>query len=151
MSERSQFQQCLRPLVLWIRFLGIDLSDAEGSFPKKRRWITMLYAAIFLLANIASQCDVIIYLFNNLSNFGVNKTSQSKTITSLLNTLIDFINFAIHGVGSHLILLAVIRPRWKNLMQSFILLEKQLDFEYFIKLRRVTIFSVFFILFWVSI
>jgi len=69
------------------------------------------YAATCLLANIASQLNVIIYIFFNLSSFSLDGKNKLETVTSSWNAIADFINYAIHGVGGHLILLTVIRSK----------------------------------------
>ena len=153
MSNSSQFIKCLRPFVLWVRLLGIDLSDDEkrNATSKKKKWFIICYATTCLLANIASQLNVIIYIFFNLSTFSLVEKNKLETVTSSWNAIADFINYAIHGVGGHLILLTVIRSRWTNLIQSLQFLDKSLDPKFFARLRRITIFSVAFIIIWVCL
>lgn len=153
MPSTSQLVMCLRPLVLWVRLLGIDLSLGKTNTraSKHRKWFIICYTITCLLANVSCQLNVIIYIFLNFSNFSLDGKNQLKTVTSSWNAIADFINYAIHGVGGHLILLTVIRSRWTNLVQSFQHLDKSLAPKFFAKLRCITIFSVAFIIFWVCL
>jgi hypothetical protein len=72
-----------------------------------------------------------------------------KKITSSWNVIIDLVNFTIQGIGGHLILLFVVRPRWTCLIDTFSRLEDQLESKFFIKLRRIALFSAISLTFWV--
>lgn len=88
MSNSSQFIKCLRPFVLWVRILGIDLSDdgkTTNATSKKKKWFMICYAATCLLANIASQLNAIIYIFFNLSSFSLDGKKKFDLIRYTMN------------------------------------------------------------------
>ena len=61
----------------------------------------------------------------------------------------DTTNYAIHGVVGHVVLLFVVRIRWATLIERFSQLEDQLAPEFFVKLRRISVFATGFIILWV--
>lgn len=58
------------------------------------------------------------------------------------NTAIDYLNYAIVSVLAHLILLAVIRPRWILLMNSFQHFINLFDLSFYVELRRISFIGI---------
>ena len=140
----SQFERSLQPLIVLLSFIGVNLSKPV----RNCKWF-FLYATVCLLLNITSQIDVIIYCFQNITEFSILGFGKLETITSAWSTVMDITNYAIHGVGSHFILLFVIRSRWTTLIERLRRLEDQFDQEFFIKLHRISLFASGFIILWV--
>ena len=133
--KRSQITQSLRPLMMLLRFLGVDLISEEKSSK-----LIILYSSFCLLLNVAGQLDVLFYLF---------KSRTELWNVSYCNLVIDYVNFAIQNVGGHLILLFFFRRDWDNLIQSLFLVEDLLKPQFFIKLHRVAWIGSVSLIFWV--
>lgn len=124
-SLKLDFKWSFRPIIFSLRCFGIDLSS-----PSTKRFDYLL-----------SNCSALIWFMLNLglnvyirflSNF-----SSAKTLTDLRST---HVIFTIAYVGSHLILLLLIRPRFAAVMRSFRLLGNRLqDDKMFIRIRRFSI------------
>ena len=142
----SQFNQSLRPLLLLLRFIGINLFKINSS---SNRCLNISYDAIWLLINSIGQIDVMVFLFQNRDKYLMLGVETVKKVTSSWNVIIDLVNFTIQGIGGHLALLFVVRPRWGSLVETFSLLEDQLDPQFFIKLHRIALFCVISLIFWV--
>jgi len=105
----SKFNQSLRPLLLLLRFIGINLLKINNL---SHRCLNISYDAIWLLINIIGQIDVMVFLFQNRDNYLMLGVETVKKVTSSWNVIIDLVNFTIQGIGGHLALLFVVRPRW---------------------------------------
>ena len=140
----SKFKRSLQPLTCLLTLIGVDLTKSV----RNSKWL-FFYATICLFLNIASQMDVIIYCFQNIREFSILGFGKLETITSAWSTVMDTTNYAIHGVVGHVVLLFVVRIRWATLIERFSRLEDQLAPEFFVKLRRISIFATGFIILWV--
>jgi hypothetical protein len=126
-SLKSNFDWSFRPITVFLRCFGIELSS-----PSTKRFDSLLsngYALIWFMLNLGLN----IYI-RFLSNF-----SFAKTLTDLYYRSTHVI-FTIAYVGSHLILLFLIRPRFAAVMRSFRLLGRCLqDEKMFFRIRRFSI------------
>ena len=130
----------LRPLLIFCRCIGIDLLTDS----LKRRKIC--YAFFCIILNIMSQ--IVTNFFCLQAIFSTGKIGQDtfNSVTSSLNAIIAYLNYAITASGSHLIFLLVIRPRWVALIKTFQRFENQLEPKFFIKLRWFSFIGVGFII-----
>ena len=123
------FESSFRPIVFVLRILGVDVGAASSV---GGQMMTNIYALMWLIFNFG----VNVYVrFISLAFFFYE-------LTASYNLVLD-VSFTISAIGSHLILLFFIRPRFATVMQSFRLVEHQLnDHHLFIKVRRFAIASV---------
>ena len=116
LSLKLDFEWCFYPIVFSLRCLGVDLLPSERRM-KTSRWLTHIYALIWLISNVG------MYTFNRFvskSNFINNDFTAVYNMSYSVIVMIGY-------VGSHLILLFFIRPRFAPLMNSFRLLKNQLN------------------------
>ena len=151
MLHLTKFKKSLGPLLVWTKLIGIHLYDEKLIAGNKKKRFIVLYETVCFLLSVAMQTDVLLYLYRNICEFTLLGGIQLKTKTSSWNTIIDLSNYAIHGVGSHFMLLVFVRPRWATLVKCFNRLEFHLDNTFFIRLRRFSWIGLSFILFWVGL
>ena len=133
----------LQPLYFLLLFVGVDLNPDGKVYSKSRKFLTFSYCLICLFLNLAIHISALIYVCINLEQH------KLETITSSWNLVIDYLNFAIHGLASHLILLIVVKPRWASVLESFRCLNNQLELELIVRLRRLSLLGVFSAVLWV--
>ena len=152
-SSKNLLTWSLRPLVVFTNCIGIHLPDcAAHNFVIKnnRRWIKFSHALFCFLLNLVSQVGSFTFLLRSKSTLGVIGQDSLNTTTAFVNAICDYANYSIASVGSHLILLVVVRPRWEALISSFQRYEKQLEPKFYIKLRRISLLGVCFTAFLVK-
>ena len=82
----SQFNQSLRPLLLLLRFIGINLFKINSS---SNRCLNISYDAIWLLMNSIGQIDVMVFLFQYRDNYlmlGVETVKMAVSPNLIFNT-----------------------------------------------------------------
>ena len=112
----------IQPLVIWIRILGVDLPGSCSTPSQLRnRRLLILYGIFCFIANLSGQFEIFFYLHAQRieESFELSGQVLLSSTTATWNSIIDFSNYAIHGIGSHIIFLLVIRPRWNTLMETF--------------------------------
>jgi hypothetical protein len=73
------------------------------------------------------------------------------TSTAAWNAVIDFVNYALHGIGTHVIMLTVVRKRWMDLMDTFHRSKDVFTHDKYIQIRKIATFGVAYVIFLVSI
>lgn len=150
-SEKQQLLNNLRPILIWIRFLGIDLlKQQRNSNSSLFFYLWLAYGLLTLSLNFASQVDVL-YFFKNPESFRFVSGGQFESETFFWNIIIDYTNHAIHGVGSHLIFFIIIRCRSGRLLEALRSCEHIMEPSFFVRLRKLTIFGVAYIIILVNI
>jgi hypothetical protein len=132
----------IRPLVIWLRVIGVDFSVL--SISSIRRWLILVYRAFCFLLHFSCQINNLHFGYNTLlveehNHFG-------STTTSTWNTFIDFINYFVHGVGIHIMLLTVIRTRWINMMDIFQRLHDIFTEENYIRIRKLSYWGIIYVI-----
>lgn len=134
----------LRPLLVFIRCIGIHLqSNGEN---KCHLTLKAAHTWICLLLNCSSQIGTLYFILKRISLFEVIGQEPLDTVTSSINIIIDYSNYTLTPLVTHFILLTIVRPRWSSLINCLHSLECQLDQQFFIKLRRITIVAIGFII-----
>ena len=158
---KKRMSWSFRPILIWIRWIGIDIREDDKH---KSRW--QIYGLLCLLFNLACEADVLnflrrpeLYYYSrpsemdySLSNSTDFNRAEYNSITSSWNGIIDFTNYAVHSIGSQLLLLTVIRPRWGNLMAILKRCESQLGDakDFYVNMRKMSIFGVIYVIVMVS-
>ena len=147
--ENLNLSWSLRPILILLRFLGVDLYDRNNKEQESKIHFLLkaFYFLVLFVCNVFAQAGsltIAIFRFTgkvtSQAYENQRETEIQKTAISLLNELVDYLNFTINCIVSHLLLLTVVRKQWKKLIESFHLLEKQqLETQFFIQLRRVSI------------
>lgn len=140
-NQESSFH----PILVWFRCIGIDLMESSDN--KLDRMFWLLYSISCFLLNLAAEVDILNFLKNPELYF--TGGAKLETATSSWNATIDFVNYATHSIGSHLILLTVVRTRLKRLLKVMLRCNSQRNF--YTKLYRLSIFGVLYIILIVSI
>ena len=130
----TDFESSFRPIIFIFRLYGVDVGSIKTPIG---RWITHFYAVFCLALNVGINIQTrlvfkLLFVIVGESN-----------ITSAYKLLGDVI-FLVGYIGSHLILLFFVRPRFTTeVMESFRLVENQLNDErLFIKIRRFSIVCI---------
>ena len=135
----------IQPLVIWARWLGVDLSN--GDRPKFCWWF-VLYSVFVFFISIIFQVLCLIYVIDNHKEISITFTLENRfnSDTFSWNTVMDFVNFAVHSLGTHVIFLSAFRTRWNLLGEAFQNLESFLKFNFFSRIRKASILGLFWII-----
>lgn len=131
----------IRPLILWIRILGVDLPD--GNY-RRHRWWMYVYGGICFSSHAISQCDILHFVLYEWKQVNNQESGEliHGTITATWNWIVDFMNYAIYGVGINFMLLTLIRLRWNRLKKSFQHFKIIFTEENYVRIRQMSSFSV---------
>ena len=139
----------IQPIVIWIRILGVDLPGiCSTPRPLRNRRLMSLYAFFCFAANLLGQIDILNYL--HVKRMESKLALAPSTVTATWNFIIDFCNYAINGVGAHILFLVVIRQRWNELMQIFQKSEVFFQLECFRRIRNLSFLMMAYVIFVVS-
>ncbi|KAI9562853.1 hypothetical protein GHT06_010308 [Daphnia sinensis] len=131
----------IKPLVTWLKWLGVNLSNRNQS--NSCRYFT-LYSIFVLLLSIVCQVLCLDYVVKNhkeLSNTLVTENGLNSDAFAW-NTVLDFANFAAHGLGCHIVLVSFFSGRWNLLVEAFQDLEPYLSEDFFVGIRRASVMGV---------
>lgn len=105
------------------------------------------------MCHLAGQIDILYYLQGKLKMGSLERSGglNYETSTATWNSIIDFINYAVHGIGTHVLMLTVIRKRWINLMETFRSSEDMFSDERYIRIRKVATYGVAYVILLVCI
>lgn len=135
-SEKKGWEWSIFPLIVLVKYCGIDLTYASRTGIKGILWIT--FGIIILLLNCASQ---IFYMYSVLTHLDetsvsyVEENSYQSTTTKWI-TALDAFNYGVHSILLHVLLFTVVRHRWKHLSESFLRGDELLGESFLIRLRR---------------
>lgn len=153
-SEETSEQQIIgwawsiRPLIIWARILGVDLSDVSPS-SDPHQWLTVAYGIFCFLLHISGEINSIYYLYSTQTVHVSLEQSYGLlfvTTTATWNWTIDFINYVAHGIGVHVILVTVVQAQWKDLMKIFQRLQEDFLDENYIQIRRLSLIGVAYVI-----
>ena len=133
----------LRPLLKFFSFIGIHLPDEEGNF-ENGKYSKLFYAGICFLFNLSSQVATLFFILKKIFFFETTGQESLDTVTCALILAIDYTNYSLAPAICHFIALIIVRSRWIALMKSFQYLESQLEDEFYVKLRRITVVGIIF-------
>lgn len=141
MNDGSKcFSYSFRPILWWFRLIGIDFIGPEFPFSP---WFA--YGLLCFFLNLVGDLNVLCLLTQ--PEFYTSILGQEvDSTTSSWNLVIDLINHAVHGVGSHLILMVVVRHRWSLLLDALRRCESQLSFRFYEQMRRLCCCGLVFII-----
>lgn len=143
------------PMIIWMRILGVDLREisADSSVQRHHRWLMFLYSGFCFLCHLAGQIDILCYLQRNQKQGSLERSGglHFDTSTAAWNAVIDFVNYALHGIGTHVIMLTVVRKRWMDLMDTFHRSKDVFTHDKYIQIRKIATFGVAYVIFLVSI
>ncbi|EFX88065.1 hypothetical protein DAPPUDRAFT_346837 [Daphnia pulex] len=157
-SEETSEQQIIgwawsiRPLIIWARILGVDLSDVSPS-SDSHQWLTVAYGIFCFLLHISGEINSIYYLYTTQTVHVSLEQSYGLlfvTTTATWNWTIDFINYVAHGIGVHVILVTVVQAQWKDLMKIFQRLQEEFPDANYIQIRRLSLFGVAYVILMIS-
>lgn len=143
----------VRPLIIWLHILGVDLPDAIYSSKSYCRWLSLAYRIFCFLLHTSGEINSLLYYLlgtkNDVHFLSLEQTYGAIyiTTTATWNWAIDFINYAVHGIGIHVILVTVVRAQWVDLTKIFQRLQEILPDENYIRIRRLSSFGVAYIIF----
>lgn len=129
------------PLVTWLKWLGVNLSDRNQT---NSCWYFTLYSIFCLLFSIVCQVLCLNYVLKHhkeLSNTLVTENGFNSDAFTW-NTVLDFVNFAAHGLGCHIVLVSFFSGRWNLLVKAFQDLESFLSADFFVGIRRASVMGV---------
>jgi hypothetical protein len=138
----------VQPLVTWAKWLGIDLSSGQ-----KFSRCFVLYSLFVLLTSMSIQLLCLSYVIDNHKEISVTFTIETSyhSDTFSWNTAMDYVNYAVHSLATHVIFLSVFRARWNLLGETFQNLESFLKFSFFDRIRKASILGLVWIILLVSI
>lgn len=130
----------LVPILRWLQVLGMNLID-RPSASYSYRFLSSIYGLVCFLLHLASQFYMLNMLRNREFYEAVHTMEEIFYDTVSWNMFIDYINVAVCSLGSHLILLFVVRPRWSRLLEAIEDCASQLDSQFFTTLRKICLFG----------
>lgn len=147
LSSNKNWAKCIHPLVVWIEVLSVGILNGN------RNRLQVFYGFVCLSFNIIDQAVCLYYIFKNFKQHSQTYVSEASfnSNASSWNTAIDFVNFAVNGVGAHLYLIFFFRPRWTLLINAIGKLELFFNAETFIKIHRITVLCLTYIILMVVI
>lgn len=142
----------IRPILVWTEVLGVGFLNPNRTKTCHLRFYFMLYGLIHLSINIASQVMCLNHVFRNIHKLSDSYVKEVETKSNALawNTAMDFVNFSVHSVGTHIALIFVVRPRWKALMKTCENLEFLFNIDYLDKIRKFSILCFVYVIIVVS-
>ncbi|KAI9562832.1 hypothetical protein GHT06_010287 [Daphnia sinensis] len=134
----------IRPLIIWLRFLGVALPDVSTSSSLCHRWVMLAHGILCFSSHATGHIDILCYLFTKSEPGSLEQAGGSNydTTTAKMNSIIDFVNYTVNGFGTHIIMLTVIRTRWIRLRNSFQRLEGVFVEENYIRIRNMSSMGV---------
>lgn len=134
----------IRPLIIWLRFLGVSLPDVSTFSSLCHRWVMLAYGILCFSSHAAGQINLLCYLFTKWEPGSLEQAGGSNydTTTAKMNSTIDFMNYTVHGFGTHIILLTIIRTKWIRLRNIFQRLEGVFVEENYIRIRNMSSLGV---------
>lgn len=133
------FTWSLHPLILLFRCVGVDLLDGETISSNNYRKLKNFFAVCCFFLNFTSRMLSDFFIFHNVFTLGKVGQDNLNSFTSSMNVIINYANYCITVIGTHSILLLVVRPRWPTLMRTLQRFEYKLEPKLFIKLRWFSI------------
>lgn len=132
-----------RPLLVWMRLISIDLLDYRDDIPSRDvsiwRWISRFYCYFAWL----STTTLVILLFY----FGFQgMISEDWSQISTWNWAIDLANIGSHSLAVHTVATFVIAKRWNDLRQCMATTQSLLLPESDVKIRKLSILAVVYII-----
>ncbi len=143
----------IQPAVIWIRILGVNLPDVyPTSFYWHYRGLMFFYGVLCFLANAFSQISILYYLYISRieDQLEIAGGARFNTAVASWNLIIDFCNYAINGMGTQIIFLFVIRPRWYGLLETFQRSQVTLNDESFSRIWKISFLGIAYIIVAVS-
>jgi hypothetical protein len=142
----------IRPLVIWIRILGVDLPDISNSLTRRYQWRLWIYGVICFFSHAIGELDIIYFLhYKSRACFERAGGVNYGTTTATWNTIIDYTNYAVHALAIHTVLVTVIRMRWIDLTEIFHRSSLVFTDENYVRLRRMSFFGVIYVILLVSV
>lgn len=145
-TAKKDWLWSVQPLVTWFKWLGVDLINDNQT--ESRRWWFVFYRIFCLLMIFAVEILCLNDIFRNLkkvSNVYVSD-EEFNTDTFAWNSAIDYTNFAIHSTGTHLVLISVIRARWRPLVKAFQRLQPFFNDDLFARVRKASILGILYVI-----
>ena len=143
----------IRPLVIWIRILGVDLpADISNSIYSCCRCgfiLLRIYGVICLLFRAIGEIEkCLFFLYCKKTTFErVGGVNYEWTTTATWNVIIDFTNYAVRSLGIHVMLVTVIRTRWIHFLME---ISQRSTFvftdENYVRLRRISFLGVVYVI-----
>lgn len=131
------FNWSCRPILLWMRCLGIPLLDMK-SLKKKSYW---RYVLVILFTITCYVLNVGTHLYNMIE-ITSNNSSNYHWTTSDWNDVITLQNFRFVSVGTHTTLLFFTAVNWGDMIQTTKRLERLLKPKDYQKIRRASVVAV---------
>lgn len=137
MSYRHQLRDYFRPILLWMKVLGVNLVEDDHVSNHIYAVFTFGFS---LVSNIAS-----ITLMFLGSSYPEASSIDSNTYNQTL--IIDNFSFITMAIGGHLMLLCHTRRRWKNLWNTLVETESEIMNAIFLRRTRqfIILISLLFI------
>lgn len=142
-SNSSSIDRSLKPLLVWMQLISIDLLNSYKPTLGCRGISYLIYQNVLLLATITVNVGMIAFLIIYHSSATPEAFGQTPT----WNFFIDVFNTAIHCIAVHVLISFVLMKKWNKLYQSLRVNEHLFDGDD--SNRRLSIFAVIYIIFWV--
>lgn len=132
--------QNLHPILTWMRWVGIDLMDSPTC---ARIW--RVHAVLCFLLHFIAELAIVGFWLLPAQVLLIGRTNEDfrdklHSATSTFNYVLDFTTFAVYNLGSHVILLTLVRSRWSRLMTALrSCCESFLHKSFYIRLYRLSV------------
>lgn len=144
LNSSADLNKSIRPLLVWMRFISIDLLR-DGTSKSLCRWIGLIYRYLAWLSTILVHLSIILFLF-----MSKNPSLQQWASISTWNLVIDISNMAVRCIGVHSSIHFILTNNWNDLHRSLIVTnELQIKINYS-KTRQLSIIGVIYVVLTVS-
>ena len=135
-----EFANSLRPLLIWIRVIGIDLNtfEARSVFG---RWAHFIFGSLMIMANIGLSIHAI-----DLFEYGLTRKTQRRTFQ--WNVFTHHVIFSVRNVVIHLALFTFVKREWNRLFTALRKLEVliKLTDSFYRNIRWICFFGVLYVI-----
>jgi hypothetical protein len=148
-SESMDLNFMLSPFFCWMEVFGVRPCPPKGS---KFRWFCwFLYRwGCFLLTIAVITIDILYLKWNAKDIVASLSMSQHPTKTFSWNVYIDYVNTMVHIVSTHLFLFLILFKNWNGLQDVLHQLRNYWNLEYQVKVRKMSIVAIIYIIILVS-
>lgn len=157
-GDRSSmsFEWCCKPVLGWMRFLGVNLQLSESQKDKTKcclsfSWLSTIFGLMSFFVNVSFSTGLFGWTIAKCV-VDPDPTSillrQKTTSTKFWASLIDTFNRSFITVGAHFALLASTLVKWKDLTNVLHRMEQQQIFKLknYHEFRKVCNWGLFFII-----
>ena len=139
-EDCKDFDWSLRPIMGWLRMIGIELNGDESTSIRRRVNQLFLFGC-----HLSLHATFFVYLLMNGEMESVWIKGSQDTITFYSTFVADLINMSVNAIATHFLLLFHISKKWNQLQLCLGSMKRHCDPDLMTKLRRMNVIAVIYI------